>query len=262
MKSLPGPRRAALITGASSGIGADLARELARKGYDLVLTARRADRLLQLKREVEAESNITAHVIVEDLSTPEGAQSLIRQVTELELPITFLANNAGFGIHGGLLDHDPEKLQSMLQLNMVSLTTLTWHFGRVMRARGEGRILNVASVGAFQPSPYYAAYSATKAYVLFLSEAVQHELRGTGVTVTTLCPGMTHTEFHEAAAHPKTGLIAWTGMGPVTVARRAVRAAIRGRAVVTPGVLNQLTGFFVKLMPRSFATAMAGVMMR
>ena len=130
------------------------------------------------------------------------------------------------------------------------------------RTRGRGRILQVSSIGAYQPSPYYAAYSATKAYVLYLSEAVNFELRGSGVSVTTVCPGLTATEFHEVAEHPKKGLVAMTLMQSRPVARQAVRATLRGRAVLTPGILSKLTAFFVKLMPRSWTTAVGGVMMK
>ena len=198
----------------------------------------------------------------EDLAAPEGAASLIRKVEALGRPISFLANNAGFGVHGGFLDHESSKLEEMIRLNLLVLTTLTYHFGRAMRARGRGRILQVSSVAAFQPSPYYAAYAATKAYVLFLSEAVSSELGGGGVTVTTLCPGMTETEFHVVAAHPKTGLVAMTGMTARAVARAGVKAALRGRRTITPGIINKMTGFLVKFLPRAWVIAMAGRMMR
>jgi hypothetical protein len=262
MTASQGPREVALITGASSGIGADIARELAREGHDLVLTARRVDRLQALKAEIEGAAGVRVHLIAEDLGTADGAAALIRRVDELGLPISFLVNNAGFGIHGDFLDNDAARLAQMQQLNMVTPATLTWHFGRAMRARGRGRILQIASIGAFQPTPYYAAYSATKAYLLSLSEAVRCELRGSGVTVTTICPGLTATEFHEVANHPKTGLIAMTNMTSLEVARIAVRAAQRGRGVVTPGLINWLTGLLVKLVPRSVATVLSGMLVR
>jgi short-subunit dehydrogenase len=255
-------RQTALITGASSGIGADFARELAQRGYDLVVTARRADRLAALKTEIESATRQLVHVVPEDLGAPGGAEALVARVDALGSPISFLVNNAGFGVHGCFFDHDPERLRQMLQLNLHALTTLTWHFGRAMRAHGGGRILQVASIGAYQPSPFYAAYSASKAYVLFLSEALNKELRGSGVSVTTLCPGLTATEFHEVAAHPKRGMIALTMMSARSVARIGVRAALRGRAVVTAGFINKLSGLLVKLVPRAWANALAGWMMR
>lgn len=258
----PKERDTALITGASSGIGAELARELASRGYDLILTARRTDRLEALKREIEGGGRVRVHVISADLATAAGASMLIEQVDALGLPVSFLVNNAGFGIHGDLLDHDRARLEQMLQLNMASLTTLSWHFGRGMRARQRGHILQVSSVGAFQPSPYYAAYSATKAYVLFMSEAMNHELRGSGVSCTTLCPGLTATEFHDVAAHPKTGPMKLTEMTAAEVAAIGVTAALRGKAVVTPGLLNKLSALMVKLLPRSWATFVAGMLMK
>jgi short-subunit dehydrogenase len=258
----PDKREIALITGASSGIGTEFARDLAARGYDLVLTARREDRLLALQKELMAAGRTQVDVVPEDLGAPDGAASLIRRVEALGRPVSFLVNNAGFGVHGDFLDGGSERIAQMLQLNLVALTTLTWHFGRAMKTRGNGRVLQVSSVGAFQPTPYYAAYSATKAYVLFLSEAVNSELRGSGVTVTTLCPGLTETEFHEVAAHPKSGPITWTAMTAQQVARIGVRGALRGRAVVTPGLMNKIAGLSVKLLPRSWATAMAGLMMR
>ncbi len=251
-----------MVTGASSGIGADIARALARRGYDLVLTARRTDRLEALKTEIESTGASKAWVIPADLGVPSGTAELIQRVEALGVPITFLVNNAGFGLHGDFADHDADRLAQMLQLNIASLTTLTWHHVRAMRARGRGRVLQVASIAAFQPTPYYSAYAATKAYVLFLSEALNFELRGTGVTVTTVCPGMTATEFHDVAAHPKTGIVAATTMTSAAVADIAVRAALRGRAVVTPGILNKLTAFFVKLLPRSWVNVGAGWMMK
>ena len=262
MNTLTAQRETALVTGASSGIGADCARELARRGYDLVLTARRAERLRALKAELEADRAARVYVVPADLAAPDGPADLIAGVEALGRPIAFLVNNAGFGVHGDFVDHDRARLAEMLRLNIHALTTLTWHFGRAMRVRGRGRILQVASVGAYAPSPYYAAYSASKAYVLFLSQALNAELRGSGVSVTTLCPGLTATEFHAVAAHPKSGLVALTLMRAADVARIGVRAALRGRPVVTAGLINKLSGLLVKLVPRAWANAIAGLMMR
>ena len=175
-------REVALVTGASAGIGTEMAWDLAERGFDLILTARRVDRLDDLKQKIEAKGQVRVQVVPEDLAAPDGADSLIRKVEALGRPISFLANNAGFGVHGGFVDHERGKLDEMVRLNLLVLTTLTYHFGRAMRARGRGRILQVSSVAAFQPSPYYSAYAATKAYVLFLSEALSYELSGSGVT--------------------------------------------------------------------------------
>ncbi len=255
-------RELAVVTGASSGLGAEFARLLAGRGFDIVITARREDRLRTLREEITAAHPVKVEVVAADLGSATGADGLIAAVTALGRPVGVLVNNAGCGLHGPFVEHDGPRVDQMLQLNMVSLTRLTHHFARGMVARKRGRILQVASVGAYQPSPYYAAYSATKAYVLFLGEALQNELRGTGVSCTTLCPGLTETEFHEAANHPKTGIVAATMMSARSVATIGITAMERGRAVVTPGFINKLNAFFIKLMPRSLATWVAGLLMK
>lgn len=253
----------AVITGASSGIGAELARGLARRKYDCVLVARREDRLRELAAELEKDHGVKAAVIALDLGAPGSAAELHAQVSALGQPVGFLVNNAGFGIHGDFVDHDADRLAMMMQLNMVTLTELTHAFAKDMVAAGRGRILQVASVGAFQPSPYYASYSATKAYVRDFSQALHFELRGTGVTCTTICPGLTATEFHEVADHPKPAYMNAVMMKARDVAEIGLRAAERGRAGVTPGIFNKLMELSVKFWtPRWLATWMAGVSMR
>ncbi|HHH30234.1 MAG TPA: SDR family oxidoreductase [Polyangiaceae bacterium] len=251
----------AVITGASSGIGAEFARGLAARGYDCVVTARREDRLRSLADELEAKYEVSVTVIAADLGTAGGAEQLYRRVQELDRPVTFLVNNAGFGLYGHFVRHEPAKLQQMVQLNMVSLTTLTHLFTRDMVALGRGRVLQVASVGAFQPSPYYAVYSATKSYVRDFSQALHWELRGSGVTVSTICPGLTETEFHEVADHIKPSYLDAATMTAHSVAEIGIRGALRGRAHITPGVINKLMGWMIKLTPRSVATWLAGVSM-
>ena len=256
-------KQLAVVTGASSGIGADFARILAARGYDCVLTARRKDRLETLAAELEKDHGVSAIVIASDLGVAGSAAALHDAVGALGRPVTFLVNNAGFGLYGELVKHDAARLGQMMQLNMISLTELTHLFARDMVAQGEGRILQVASVGAFQPSPYYAVYSATKAFVRDFSQALSWELRGTGVTVTTICPGLTKTEFHEVAEHIKPGYMNAVMMSARDVAEIGIRAAERGRATVTPGIVNKLMELAIKWWtPRSVATAMAGLSMR
>ncbi len=255
-------RRTALITGASSGIGAAVARALAARKHDCVLTARRTDRLETLGKELEKEHGIKAHVVTSDLGARGGAEKLIQSVADLGADIDVLVNNAGFGVHGNFVDQPADRVMQMLELNLVSLTTLTHHYAKQMVARKSGRVLQISSIGAYQPSPLYAVYSATKSYVLMFSEAVNYELKGTGVSVTTICPGLTATEFHEVAAHEKPKWMDMLTMTAADVAGIAVRATFKGRAVVTTGFSNKLTAFFVKLMPRSWATAMAAMSMR
>jgi hypothetical protein len=255
-------RPTALVTGASSGIGAALARKLAARGSDCILAARRKDRLEALAGEIEKAHGVKAHAVVADLGVHGGAEKLVADVASLGAGIDVLVNNAGFGVYGNFWEHDPLRVQQMIELNMVSLTTLTHHYARAMVAKKGGQILQVSSVGAYQPSPLYAVYSATKAYVLFFSEAANHELRGTGVSVTTICPGLTDTEFHEVAAHVKPKWMDMLTMTPDDVAEIGLRAMARGVSVVTPGLANKLNAFFVKLMPRAMATWAAGRTMK
>jgi short-subunit dehydrogenase len=252
----------ALVTGASSGIGAAIATVLAERKYDLVLTARRAERLEALKAELGAAHGVSVDVIALDLGVPGGADALYRRAHALGKPIGVLVNNAGFGVYGKSLEADDDSIRGMLELNVIALTTLTHAFGRDMVKAGSGRILQVASIAAFQPSPLYAAYAATKAYVLQLSVAMQHELAGTGVTITTMNPGLTESEFHERAQHIKPKSMDWMYMSARKVAEIGVDAMLAGRTVVTPGVLNKLAGSGAKWVPRSVAAAVAGSMMK
>lgn len=257
-------RPVALVTGASSGIGAAIAAALARRGYDLILTARREDRLRALAGELEEAHGVAAQVVAHDLGVPGGARALHARVAELGSPVELLVNNAGFGIYGHAWEQELVRVEAMLELNMTALTVLTQLFLPEMVARGRGRVLQVASIGAFQPSPLYAAYAATKAYVLNYSHAVNWELRqaGVDVRVTSLCPGLTRSEFHEVADHLKPPSVERLMMSAEAVAERGVKAALAGRAVVTPGWVNALGGFLVKLVPRSWATHTAGKMMQ
>jgi short-subunit dehydrogenase len=252
----------ALITGASSGIGAQIAHSLARRRYDCVLTARREDRLEVLAKNLEAAHGVGVHVVASDLGRHGGAGDLIEKVSAIGVPVEVLVNNAGFGVYGPFVDQSAERLGQMIELNMVAVTSLTHHYVREMRRRGRGRVLQVASVGAYQPSPLYAVYSATKSYVLSFSEALNHELAGSGVTVSTMCPGLTETEFHDVAAHKKPGWMRIVTMSAGDVAEIGVRSMLRGRSVVTTGLSNKLMAIIVKLLPRSWATTMAGLSMR
>ena len=191
-------RPLALVTGASSGIGADLARELARDGHDLVLSARSIEPMQALAAELEADG-AGAVVIAADLSRPGGATELAGAIAARGLDIDVLVNNAGLGGIGRFDQMEPQRISDMLQVNIVALTELTRLLLPGMVARRRGKVLLVASTASFQPGPRMAAYFATKAYVLSLGEALAYELRATGVTVTTLCPGATATNFFKAA---------------------------------------------------------------
>ncbi len=253
-------KETALVTGASSGIGADIAAELAAAGFDVVLAARRRDRLQALADKLEHERGIKAHVVAADLGTLEGARALVDAVAALGVTIDFLANNAGFGTHGKGVDIGTERTLEIVALNVTTLTFLTQHY--LAEMVGRGRILQIASIGAFQPSPFYAVYSATKAYVLSYSEALHYELRGTGVTVTTSCPGLTDTEFHAVAEHQKPDWMKSATMSAAAVARASVRGALRGKRVVIPGAMNWWMAVMAQVLPKRMVIATAAASMQ
>jgi len=239
----------ALITGASSGIGADLARLFAKDGYDLVLVARSEDKLRAFARELGTKTT----VIAADLSTPNAAANVVSRIGAIEIDV--LVNNAGVGVAGPFLDTDLQEELDMIQLNVVALTQLTKLLLPPMVKRGRGRILNVASTASFQPGPLMAVYYATKAYVLSFSEALAEELRKTGVTVTALCPGPTETGFVAAADVSETRLFKiLRPMKSETVARIGYDAMKRGRRVVITGMKNKLLAESVRISPRRVVT--------
>ena len=198
-------RLRALITGASSGIGRELAGLFARDGYDLVLTARDGAALESLAASLRAAHGVDARVLVEDLSLPGSASRIVAALATEDLAVDVLVNNAGAGRLGLFLDSDLDCELGMMQLNMVSLVELTKPLARAMAKRGSGRILNVSSMGAFQPGPHMAIYYATKAFVQSFSEAIGEELRNSGVTVTALSPGPVRTAFTARAGVPMSG---------------------------------------------------------
>jgi short-subunit dehydrogenase len=248
-------RPTALITGASGGIGVELARVFAEHGYDLVLVARGKDRLVALAAELEGAHGITARVIEADLAQPAAPDAIYEQVGVQGVTVDILVNNAGFGTHGPFADTDLGTELEVLQVNVVALTHLTKLFLRDMLARGHGKVLNVASTAAFQPGPLMAVYYATKAYVLSLSEALANEVQGTGVTVTALCPGPTATDFHRRAQIEDSRLVrSPLMMDAATVARVGYRALMAGKTVAIPGWANRLGAFAVRLTPRGLVT--------
>ena len=181
----------ALITGASSGIGEALAREFARHDYDLIITARRGDRLEALAQELSQQ--VSVDIVISDLATESGPATLIAAVSRLNKHIDILVNNAGVAHSGSFHTSDAAHIDRLIRLNITALARLTQHYSQPMVQRGAGKILNVASVAAFQPVPSMAVYAASKAFVLSLTESLSEELRGTGVTATALCPGLTRT---------------------------------------------------------------------
>ena len=247
---------AALITGASSGIGLELARVFVADGVDVILSARSEDRLRELATEVRETYRVKARVIPADLSRPGQAQKIYDRVVATGWQVDCLVNNAGFGVYGDFAETDWMAEAAMVQVNIVALTQLTKLFLPEMIARGRGKILNVASTAAFQPGPMMAVYFATKAYVLSFSEAIAHELRGTGVCVTALCPGATETGFQHAAG--ATGSRVFDSRKLPTGADVAVygyKVLQSQRRVAVHGAINKMLAFGTRLLPRRAVVA-------
>jgi short-subunit dehydrogenase len=255
--SLPPPASSstALVTGASSGIGAELARELGRRGHNLILVARRADRLAELAAELGRCSGIRAETIAADLGDADERDRLAAEVASHELAVEVLVNCAGFGSTGDLQRDDREALLAMVRLNCEALLDLQARYSPGMAERGRGAIINLASTAAFQPMPSNAAYAASKAFVLSLGEATHAELSQAGVAVTVVCPGPVKTEFADVAgianSEDRVPGFVWT---PVEdVARAAVEGAEHGRRVVVPGLLNRAGAISGQHAPRALA---------
>lgn len=235
----------ALVTGASGGIGKELSLILARNGYDLVIVARRQKELEELRNMITSQYTRDVEIIACDLTD-------ISAVELMPIDVDILINNAGFGDLGPFVDCDPDKQIRMIDLNVRTLTAITRKILPEMVSKGKGRILNVASVAAFEPGPLMSVYYATKAYVLSFSEALHEELRGTGVTVTALCPGPTNTGFAKAANADGTNLFKEaTGANVVKVAEYGYKCMMRGKAVAICGLTFKLSIFLVRLLPRS-----------
>ncbi len=259
-KSLQG--KTALVTGASSGLGADFSRELARRGAGLVLVARREDRLHDLQREIVTNHSVPVTIFPLDLNSPGAPQHLFDRLQASNEQVDILINNAGYGLYGTFAEVPWERTADMLQLDVVALSQLMRLFVDGMVQRHFGYILNVASIGAFQPSPTYAAYSAAKAYVFSLTEAVHYELRLTGVSCTVVSPGVTRTEFLSVAGQKPTLYQRALMMESKAVAASGIRAMLARRASVTPGLLNTLFAFMMRFLPYQFQAFLADQAMR
>jgi uncharacterized protein len=249
---------AVLVTGASSGIGREIARLAAADGHPLVLVARSAGRLEELAAELEAGHGVASAVVAADLTDPGAPRRIHGECERLGVAVEVLVNNAGFGGWGKFVDTDLAGELAMVQVNVVALLQLTKLFAPAMVARGRGRILNVASTAAFQPGPLMAVYYASKAFVLSFSEAIANELAGTGVTVTALCPGPTHSEFLKRADIEGARMVSgWVRMmSSAAVARSGWAAMKRGRGVVVPGLMNKAGTHAIRLSPRRLTTTL------
>jgi short-subunit dehydrogenase len=242
----------AIVTGASSGLGADFAEILAGRGCCLVIVARRADRLEELRTRLEG-NGVKIHVLALDLSQRGAAAEVHAFTKQHGLVVDFVVNNAGFGKTGRFLESTWEYDESMLNVNVRTLHHLMKLFLPEMVARNEGRILNVASAAGFRPMGNFAAYAATKAYVLHLTEGVHAELADTGVRVSALCPGLTRTEFFDPAK--SSGLMRWATMPSLPVARAGIELMLRGDAFLVAGWLNRAMIFLGRFLPRRWVAA-------
>ncbi len=242
----------ALITGASSGLGIEFAKLLAKRKYPLILVARSVAPMEALASQLKKEEGIEVQVIACDLSRSENVKSLHQSISAKNWKVEILINNAGFGDFGTFHSANGDKLSQMMELNMISVTLLCRYFLPEMVARKAGRILNLASTAAFQPGPGMAVYYASKAYVLSLSEALSSELKGTGVTVTALCPGPTATGFAKAASLEKSNLFERVKpMGASEVAQKGIQAMFAGKAIEVTGLMNKIMVQSVRFTPRA-----------
>jgi len=250
----------ALVTGASAGIGEALAVELAKGGSNLVLTARRKDRLRALAQELTAKHRVQSEIFEADLSQPAAPEAIFQFTKEKDLTIDLLVNNAGFGQYGEFHTTETDRLQQMVQVNCTAVLHLTRLFLPGMVTRRGGDVLIVASTAAFQAVPYISAYAATKVFDLYLAEGLAEELQPYGIRVCALCPGTTASEFHEIAGHPAHSK--GREQSAETVARNGLKALAAGKSYLISGLGNYLGAHGERLVPRRFVTRIAAKMFR
>ncbi|MGH3865868.1 MAG: SDR family NAD(P)-dependent oxidoreductase [Pseudonocardiaceae bacterium] len=249
--------KTALVTGASAGLGTHFARLFAQDGHDLVLVARRQDKLDQVATELRQVYGIHATVITADLTDPKASLHLHEEVMRAGIEVEFLINNAGFGTSGAFATLNLTRELDMIELNVKALTHLTGLVLPAMVARRSGRILNISSLAGFLPGPFMATYYASKAYVLSFTEALAYELRGTGVTATVLCPSSTATEFAQVAGVESAALF-HSSSDAASVARYGYRSMMKGKTIAVPGVKNKLSVESLRVSPRSVMRIVAG----
>lgn len=250
--------KTALITGASSGIGLELAKIFAAQKVNLVLVARSKEKLQVLANELQSQHGVVVYVLAKDLSDYNTAKEIFDWCNDENIPVDYLINNAGFGDFGLFAESQWEKQEQMINLNITTLTYLTHLFLPAMIKKGAGKIMNVASTAAFQPGPTMAVYYATKAYVLHFSEAIANELEGTGVTVTALCPGATESGFQNAADMHESKLVKGKKLpSSKEVAAFGYKAMMRGKTVAIHGFRNYLLANSVRFAPRKLVVKIA-----
>jgi short-subunit dehydrogenase len=252
----------ALVTGASAGIGRAFAVALATRGHDLVLVARDRARLDELGAELCGAHGVVVEVLAADLLTDVGVTAVADRLADTERPVDVLVNNAGFGTYGRFAELDVAHEVEEVELNVVALLRLTHAALNAMEPRRAGSILNVASLAAYQPNPISATYGATKAFVHSFTHAVREEARGTGVNVMLVCPGYTHTEFHDRAGLGESEMPEFVWQSADTVVAAALRDLDRGRSVSIPGVLNQTAAAFSSVSPAGITRRVAGLVVK
>ena len=250
-------KKTALITGASSGIGLEIARIHASKGDNLVLVARNLAKLEELKTELEKQYSIKVFVIEKDLSLPDAARKVYDETTGQNIQVDYLVNNAGFGDFGAFYETSWTREQQMINLNITALTQLTKLYLKDMLSSGSGKIMNVASTASFQPGPLMAVYFASKAYVLSFSEAINNEVSNKGISVTALCPGATKSGFQSAANLDGSRLFKGNLPSSKDVAKYAYKAMMKGRTVAIHGFMNNLLASSIRFAPRAFPVKIA-----
>jgi len=246
--------RTALVTGASSGIGREIAELAAGDGYDVVVTARREERLRELAESVERDHGVSATVVAQDLAEPDAADRLYETVRDAGVDVDVLVNNAGVPLYGRFTDTDPEAERDMLRVNVTAPTELTRLFLPEMVERGRGGVLNTASLTSFYPIPRKAVYGATKSYLLSFSRAVAHEAEDAGVTVTALCPGVVETEYAERGGVADSGTMSGVTNDPRSVAAAGWNGFRNGERIVLPSGIASYAAQLTRVLPRRTAT--------
>ena len=256
-------KKTALITGASKGIGKELALIFAQNNTNLVLVARSSEILNQFKEHLVSSYSISVLTIVKDLCSPSSVEEMFNEIKENNIDIDYLVNNAGFGDYGSFASTPWETYEQMISLNVTTLTHLSHVFITDWKGRKPGRILNIASTAAFQPGPMMAVYFATKSFVLNLSEAIGRELKNDNITVTTLCPGPTHTSFGEVSNINASDVVKSVKIATAKdVAALGYKSMMKGRATVIHGSINKLAPFVIRFLPRKWITNLSERVMR
>lgn len=255
------PRRLAVVTGASAGIGQAFAERLAREAWDLLLVARRRDRLDELAAKLREAHERRVEVLAADLTVPEGLHAVEQRIAA-EPTLELLVNNAGFGTSGAFAELDRDAEEQELRLNVVALVRLTHAALEGFRERGHGTVLNVSSLAGFQPAPFNATYAATKAFVNSFTQALHEELRGTGVRMQLLCPGFTRTEFQEVAGVRTDEVPGFAWMEPEAVVAASLEGLRRGELVVIPGTGNKVMGAVLRALPAAAARRLGAAILR